>query len=211
MGCISIVPMDPLWGHSITYRIAVGQQAGRKVFTLQTLPAEDPGETFANTVSKVAGFSLHAGVATKAHERKTLERLCRYISRPAVSEKRLSLVASGKVCYELKTPYCDGTTHVSFEPLDFLTRLAALEPKPRVNLTRYHGVFAPNSKLRALVTPTRRGKGHKPGLGRTRKKKRKGQPSAGHRRPGHNDSNGLSVSTSRPAGNAATPSRSLPA
>jgi hypothetical protein len=25
-------------------------------------------------------------------------------------------------------------------------------PKPRVNLTRYHGVFAPNSKHRALVT-----------------------------------------------------------
>ncbi|WP_180101632.1 transposase zinc-binding domain-containing protein, partial [Acinetobacter sp. YH12151] len=31
-------PMTPLLGHSITYRIAVGSQAGRKVFTLQTLP-----------------------------------------------------------------------------------------------------------------------------------------------------------------------------
>ena len=30
-----------------------------------------------------------------------------------------------------------------FEPLDFLARLAALVPKPRVNLTRFHGVFAP--------------------------------------------------------------------
>jgi hypothetical protein len=34
-------------------------------------------------------------------------------------------------------------------------------PKPRVNLTRYHGVFAPNSQHRALVTPARRGWGHK--------------------------------------------------
>jgi len=34
-------PMDQLFGHSITYRIAVGPQAGRKVFTLQTLPADD--------------------------------------------------------------------------------------------------------------------------------------------------------------------------
>ncbi len=32
--------------------------------------------------------SLHAGVAAKADERKKLERLCRYIARAAVSEKR---------------------------------------------------------------------------------------------------------------------------
>ncbi|MGB5583124.1 MAG: transposase, partial [Gammaproteobacteria bacterium] len=50
---------------------------------------------------------------------------------------------------------------VIFEPLDFISRLAALVPKPRVNLTRYHGVFAPNSQHRALVTPARRGRGHK--------------------------------------------------
>jgi hypothetical protein len=30
--------MDQLLGHSITYRIAVGPQQGRKVFTLQILP-----------------------------------------------------------------------------------------------------------------------------------------------------------------------------
>jgi hypothetical protein len=39
-------------------------------------------------------------------------------------------------------------------------KLAALVPKPRVNLTRYHGVFAPNSKHRVWVTPARRGKGN---------------------------------------------------
>ena len=31
-------------------------------------------------------------------------------------------------------------------------------PKPRVNLTRFHGVFAPNSKYRSKITPARRGK-----------------------------------------------------
>ena len=61
----------------------------------------------------------------------------------------------------MKTPYRDGTTHVIFEPLDFIARLAALVPRPRVNLTRFHGVFAPNSKLRALVTPAKRGRGNK--------------------------------------------------
>jgi len=93
----------------------------------------------------VAGFSLHAGVAAKADERKKLERLCRYISRPAVSEKRPSLSRGGKILYQLKTSYRDGTTHVIFESLDFIARLAALAPKPRVNLTRFHGVSAPNS------------------------------------------------------------------
>jgi Putative transposase/Transposase zinc-binding domain len=151
--------MNSLLGHSITYRIAVGPQAGCKVFTLQTLPACDPEDQVGDTVGKVAGFSLHAGVAARANERQKLERLCRYISRPAVSEKRLSLTPSGNVRYQLKTPYKDGTTHVIFEPLDFIARLAALVPKPRVNLTRFHGVFAPNSRHRALVTPAKRGKG----------------------------------------------------
>jgi hypothetical protein len=154
-------PMAQLLGHSITYRIAVGQQAGCKVFTLQTLPASDPEDQFGDTVGKAAGFSLHAGVAAKAHERKKLERLCRYICRPAVSEKRLSLTTNGNIRYQLKNPYRDGTTHVIFEPLDFIAKLAALVPRPRVNLTRFHGVFAPNSKHRALVTPARRGKGNK--------------------------------------------------
>ena len=67
------------------------------------------------------------------------------------------------VRYELKTPYRDGTTHVLFEPLDFISKLAALVPKPRVNLTRFHGVFAPNSKYRAHITPGKRGKGKKVG------------------------------------------------
>ena len=149
--------MEQLLGSSITYRIAVGPQQGRKVFTLQTLPACD--ETFDDGVGKVAGFSLHAGVAARADQRQKLERLCRYISRPAIAEKRLSLTSNGNVRYQLKTPYRDGTTHVIFEPLDFIARLAALVPKPRVNLTRFHGVFAPNSKYRARVTPARRGKG----------------------------------------------------
>jgi hypothetical protein len=123
----------------------------------ERLPACD--EPFDDEVGKVAGFSLHAGVAARADQRQKLERLCRYISRPALSEKRLSLTPNGNVRYRLKTPYRDGTTHVIFEPLDFIARLAALVPKPRVNLTRFHGVFAPNSKHRARVTPAKRGRG----------------------------------------------------
>ena len=111
-----------------------------------------------STLAEVAGFSLHAGIATKTNERAKLERLCRYITRPAVSTKRLSLTRNGRVRYELKTPWRNGTTHIIFEPLDFISRLVTLVPRPRVNLTRFHGVFAPNSKYRARVTPTRRSK-----------------------------------------------------
>jgi hypothetical protein len=54
---------------------------------------------------KVGGFSLHAGVAAEAHESGKLEKLCRYITRPAISERRLSISPQGKVRYELKTPW----------------------------------------------------------------------------------------------------------
>jgi hypothetical protein len=45
--------------------------------------------------------SLHAGVAAQAWERQKLERLCRYISRPAVSEKRLALTPSSNIRYDV--------------------------------------------------------------------------------------------------------------
>jgi hypothetical protein len=45
--------------------------------------------------------------------------------------------ANAKVRYELKTPYRDGTTHVIFDSMDLIARLASLVPKPPVNLTRF--------------------------------------------------------------------------
>ena len=102
-------PMQQVLGCSVSYRIAVGPQQGRKVFTLQTIPTWEDDDRFAQ-VAKESGFSLHAGVAAQAWERQKLERLARYITRPAVSEKRLSLTPSGNIRYQLKTPYSDGTT-----------------------------------------------------------------------------------------------------
>ena len=48
-------------------------------------------------LSQHSGFSLHAGVSTKAHQREKLERICRYISRPSLSEQRLSMNSQGKI------------------------------------------------------------------------------------------------------------------
>jgi len=147
-------PLDDLVGHSITYRIAAGPRAGQKLFTLQTLPANEPEQQGDHrSAAEAGGFSLHAGIDIEPHQRAKLERLCRYVSRPPVAEDRLALTASGQVRYTLKTPYRDGTTHIVLEPLDFIARLAALVPPPRMHLTRYHGVFAPHSRLRAAITP----------------------------------------------------------
>jgi hypothetical protein len=96
-----------LQGSSVSYRIAMGPQQGQKVFTLQTLPASNKGEY--GQLANISGFSPHAGVFANADEPDKLERLCRYISRPAISEQRLSIAGHGKVRYELKTPYRDGT------------------------------------------------------------------------------------------------------
>ena len=138
--------------------MAVGQRTGQKVFTLQTVPAQ-PDEEQRKGVAQYAGFSLHAAIGIEPEQRAKLERLARYVSRPAVSVERLTLTAQGAIRYRLKTPYRDGTTDILLEPLDFLARLAALVPPPRIHLTRYHGVFAPHAALRAAITPAGRGQG----------------------------------------------------
>lgn len=120
-----------------------------------------PAELQRRTLAARAGVASHpaAGVDIALHQRQKLERLCRYVSRPPVASERLALTASGQVRYTLKTPYRDGTTHIVLEPLDLMARLAALVPPQRMHLTRFHGVFAPHSKLRAAVTPAHRGLG----------------------------------------------------
>lgn len=53
---------EDLLGRSITYRITLGPQQGRKAFPLRTVPAV--AEATDGKLAKAAGFSLHAGVAT---------------------------------------------------------------------------------------------------------------------------------------------------
>ena len=86
-----------------------------------------------------------------AQDRQGIEQLCRYITRPAISNERLSINGKGQVVIKLKTPWKDGATHVVLEPLELMQRLAALVPRPRLHLTRFHGVLAPNAKLRSQI------------------------------------------------------------
>ena len=47
----------------------------------------------------------------------------------------------------------DGTTHVVFERLEFVAKLAALVPPPRFNQVRYHGILAPAAGWRSSIVP----------------------------------------------------------
>ena len=137
---------------AVTYRFALGPNKGKKALTLRTLPEQDHNSA-KGLVAKSSGFSLHAGVAFAGNEREKIEKLCRYIARPAVAQDRLSLNSHGQVVYRLKKSYDDGTTHITMTQLELLEKLAAIVPRPRVHLTRFAGVFAPHYKHRAMIVP----------------------------------------------------------
>jgi hypothetical protein len=103
--------------------------------------------------AEVEGYNVHAEVRVEAGDRHGLERLCRYLLRPAIATERLRETPDGKVVYELKRPWSDGTTHLVFEPIEFLERLSALVPPPRAHLVLYHGILAPHASWRAAVIP----------------------------------------------------------
>ena len=82
----------------------------------------------------MSGLTLHAAVRCAANDRQALEQLRRYITRPALANERLQTNAAGQVVLKLKTPWRDGTTHLVMSPLEFMQRLAALVPRPRLHL-----------------------------------------------------------------------------
>ncbi len=138
--------MDPLLGTPSPTASRLARHQGRKAFTLQTLAAS-AGRRSTSGCGQAAGSPCTPGWRPRPGSGRSSNGSAATLParrwRPSGSRSPL-----GQVRYQLKTPYRDGTTHVVFEPVDFIARLAALVPKPRVNLTRYR-VFAPNSRTRA--------------------------------------------------------------
>ena len=108
-------------------------------------------------------FDLHANVRISAQDRPALERICRYIARPPLSQKRLRELPDGRIALALKCAWgcaaaCiakqHGTTAIVLTPLQLLERLAAIVPHPRHNLVVYHGVLAARHRWRSLVVPS---------------------------------------------------------
>jgi hypothetical protein len=72
-------------------------------------------------------------------------RVCYVLPR----HKAASWVGPGRTRKSTR-PVANGIVELS--PFEFLDRLADLVPPPRKHRHRYHGVFAPNHKLRRAVT-----------------------------------------------------------
>ena len=102
---------------------------------------------------KALGFVLDAQVRVSAHNRLHRERLCRYLLRPPLAKGRLHETIDGKYAFELKTPWSDGTRMIFFSGEEFVARLTALVPPPRMHMVHFYGVLAPNAKFRKLIVP----------------------------------------------------------
>lgn len=154
---------------SIQYRIGLGPRRGQKVRKLETMEEclYEEAQLTGSRCAALGGFSLHADTGCEAWEREKLERLCRYVARPALANERLFERPDGLLVYKMKTPYKDGTEYLLFSPEELLEKLVALVPIPRVHLTRFHGILAPHAKDRDKVVP-----GHEKSEGSTSSRRR---------------------------------------
>ena len=140
MGCATSPPTTP-------------KRTGQPTLRLIDPAGATEGQERAVKAVTVGGFNVYAGRAIDGRDRKRLERELRYVGRPPLAQHRLEELPDGRVRYRMKRPWKDGTTSIVFDPLDLISRLAALVPPPRFNLIRYHGVLAPGAKLRSRIVP----------------------------------------------------------
>ena len=80
--------LSQILGSSVSYRIAVGPQQGRKAFMIRTIRPLDRPDPGLERVAKANGFSLHAGVSCEGHQKGKRERLC--LNRPGFTGDSIS-------------------------------------------------------------------------------------------------------------------------
>jgi hypothetical protein len=100
------------------------------------------------------GFSLHCGVRLHENDRAGIERLCRYGARGPLAKGRLQKVGDDKYQYTMKR-MVNGRTVLELTGVELLRKLSILIPPPRVHMTRFHGVYAPNARWRPHIVPAR--------------------------------------------------------
>jgi hypothetical protein len=129
----------------------LGEHPGSRVEKISRTDLHVPESSYA--CAEAGGINIHAAVSIDGRNRERVEKLIRYLARPPLSQERLSQLSDGKVRYDFKSAWKDGTSAVVLHPLDFIARLSALIPPPRFHTLRYHGCFAPHSKVRSEVVP----------------------------------------------------------
>ncbi len=126
------------------------QRILRRMLRLKAVPEESAAEMLARTHG---GFSIDGSVRVEADDRAALERLLRYVLRPAISVKRLSYQPEKElVRYWPKKGRPEDPPVFEWTPVEFLARFSRLIPPARRHLVRYHGALAPRSPLRSAVT-----------------------------------------------------------
>ena len=137
---------------SVQGRLFGGPCAGARVRRLGN-PPDDVDDRASDTRchARREGFDLHAGVVAPAGHRHRLERLCRYALRPPIADERLELTPDEQVLLRLRHRWTDGTTHLVFDPIELLERLAVITPRPRINLILYCGILAPRAEWRRQI------------------------------------------------------------
>jgi len=143
-------------GASVQGISAFGPRTGQRVRRIGEEPDEIVKVLKRKRHARYQGFDLHAGAPAKPEERDHLERMLRYLLRPPIAESRLRELPDGNILLTQKTKWSDGTTALVFEPLELLERLAAIIPRPQINMLIYHGVLAPNAKWRKRVVAYKR-------------------------------------------------------
>src|SRR5690606_16770526 len=117
------------------------------------------------TWQATGGFSVDASVRIEGDDRAGVERLVRYCARPPFALERLHALGDAaalasedaRLLYRLPEPDRHGRSALVLSPLELLDRISRLIPPPRVHRHRYHGVSAPDAKLRAAVVAIDRG------------------------------------------------------
>ena len=133
--------------------MALGPRAGHAVRRSGRGLEETPERRLGPCHARQDGFDLQAAVRIPAGQRDRLERICRYALRPPVATDRLRLTDTGQVLLALRRRWADGTTHLVFDPVELLERLAAITPRPRINLVLYYGVLGARATWRAKIVP----------------------------------------------------------
>lgn len=138
--------LSACYSASIRGFAATGRRAGQPIMRFGVAQAQGDGDR-----APAHGFNLHAGRCIGALDRERREHAIRYMARPPLPDRRLSFTPDGDINLELKIPWRDGTTHIRLTGTELIERLVSLVPRPRVNLIRYHGAFAPNARIRSQV------------------------------------------------------------
>jgi hypothetical protein len=152
-GIAALEPDHDDGDHEVDAAMAACVQLALPLRAAAPSPAEAASASPSPLLVTAFGMQLHAAVTVDGRDRSRLERLCRYLLRPAFALDAIERTPDGQVRVHFKKPTRAGTTYAQMTPDTFLARLCALVPPPSAHTVRYYGVLAGHHALRSRITP----------------------------------------------------------